>query len=207
MGSEFTTAAAFRWKGIGSILQASEIDYFCKTEKDMESVDKMSELLNKKHCPDASFLYLEDPDEYGHLYGFDYNSSEYIDAIQTADKVVGEMLSIISEREEKYKERWCVMITTDHGGVKKERLTEELGETFEKFEAKTNTPHPDHYLGVHGLDIPQMRTVFVIYKETGMKNGVELIPGPRSVDVAASALDFFGLQDHKSDGHPISRQA
>eukprot|EP01135_Chromosphaera_perkinsii_P004157 Nk52_evm64s270 gene=Nk52_evmTU64s270 len=206
LGKDFETAACFRWEGIGSILERSGIDHYCKFDTDKEALAETKKLFGKKNCPDASFLYLEDPDEAGHHYGFDYNCKEYEHAIETADAAVQDMLDIIKKRETEFNEHWCVIITTDHGGAKRERLTGEIGKVFEKFEAETNTPHADHYVGVHGLDIPQMRTVFIFYWETGMVQGTELIPGPKSVDVAASALAFFGITDAKSDGVAIQGQ-
>jgi len=63
-------------------------------------------------APDLSWVYLEFTDDMGHLYG---DSEQFTDAVQLADRRIGQIWAAIKQREEKYKEDWLIIVTTDHG--------------------------------------------------------------------------------------------
>ncbi len=63
-------------------------------------------------APDLSWVYLEFTDDMGHMYG---DSEQFTDAVQLADRRIGQIWAAIKQRKEKYKEDWLVVITTDHG--------------------------------------------------------------------------------------------
>jgi hypothetical protein len=62
--------------------------------------------------PDLSWVYLEYPDDMGHMYG---DSPQFYDAIKKADAQVGRVWNAIKAREQQYNEQWMIVITTDHG--------------------------------------------------------------------------------------------
>ena len=63
---------------------------------------------------DASFIYLGEVDEAGHLYGG--ISEEYESALSRVDEHVGEILDAVERRSFNHPdEDWLVCITTDHG--------------------------------------------------------------------------------------------
>lgn len=63
---------------------------------------------------DASFIYLGEVDEAGHLYGG--ISEEYESALSRVDEHVGEILDAVERRSSNHPdEDWLVCITTDHG--------------------------------------------------------------------------------------------
>lgn len=62
--------------------------------------------------PDLSWVYLEHPDDMGHLYG---DSSQLYEAVAYEDALVGILQDAIGIREEKTDEDWLIIITTDHG--------------------------------------------------------------------------------------------
>ncbi|RVU00682.1 alkaline phosphatase family protein [Mucilaginibacter limnophilus] len=64
------------------------------------------------NAPDLSWVYLEFTDDMGHMYG---DSPQFYDAVQAADKRVGQIWEAIKVRKEKYNEDWLIVITTDHG--------------------------------------------------------------------------------------------
>ncbi|MFT6881190.1 MAG: putative AlkP superfamily pyrophosphatase or phosphodiesterase [Arcticibacterium sp.] len=66
----------------------------------------------KKDAPDLSWVYLEYTDAIGHKFG---DSPEMIQAIQLADKQVGQLWEAIQFREKEFDEDWLIIITTDHG--------------------------------------------------------------------------------------------
>jgi predicted AlkP superfamily pyrophosphatase or phosphodiesterase len=63
--------------------------------------------------PHASFVYLGEVDEAGHLYGG--VSAEYAAAILRVDAHVAGILAEVERRAETQDEDWLVGITTDHG--------------------------------------------------------------------------------------------
>lgn len=62
--------------------------------------------------PDLSWVYLQYSDDIGHFYG---DGPEMTAAVQLMDQQVGEIWTSIKCRQEKYKEDWMIVITTDHG--------------------------------------------------------------------------------------------
>jgi predicted AlkP superfamily pyrophosphatase or phosphodiesterase len=65
--------------------------------------------------PDASFVYLGEVDEAGHLYGG--VSDEYREATGRVDSHLGILLDAVEARAAAHDEDWLVGITTDHGHV------------------------------------------------------------------------------------------
>lgn len=66
----------------------------------------------KQTAPDLSWVYLEFTDDMGHMYG---DSEQYYDAVQLADRQIGQIWAAIRERKKKYNEDWLIVVTTDHG--------------------------------------------------------------------------------------------
>lgn len=63
--------------------------------------------------PDASFVYLGEVDEAGHLYGG--VSPEYDAAVARVDTHLGTILAAVARRASTHDEDWLVGVTTDHG--------------------------------------------------------------------------------------------
>lgn len=122
----------------------------------------------------------------GHADGFSINVKSYTEEITKTDKLVGELLSCLKKRTNDMKkdEEWLVVITTDHGGS---LIEDEHRKTFQGY------PLPDEEKGFHGLDRPDHRTVFIIFKNLQWNEGREIIPAPLLVDLFCSILDFFGV--------------
>ncbi len=66
----------------------------------------------RETAPDLSWVYLEFTDDMGHMYG---DSEQFTDAVELADRQIGQIWSAIKQRREKYKEDWLIIVTTDHG--------------------------------------------------------------------------------------------
>ena len=66
----------------------------------------------KINAPDLSWVYLEYTDDIGHKYG---DSPEQQDALAKLDKQLGIIYDAIQYREKQYKEKWLLIVTTDHG--------------------------------------------------------------------------------------------
>jgi len=77
-----------------------------------EEVVKQAANTLKQNAPDLSWIYLEYTDDMGHRYG---DSPEFANAIALLDAQVGKIWDAISYRQQKFKEDWLIIITTDHG--------------------------------------------------------------------------------------------
>lgn len=66
---------------------------------------------------DVLFVHIDDVDYAGHNSGFDPNISAYMDAIETVDGQVGQIMAALKARPQFDNESWIVLITTDHGGI------------------------------------------------------------------------------------------
>lgn len=77
-----------------------------------EEVIKQAANTLQNNAPDLSWIYLEYTDDMGHRYG---DSPEFYNAIAMLDVQVGKIWDAIQYREQKFKEDWLIIITTDHG--------------------------------------------------------------------------------------------
>ena len=65
--------------------------------------------------PDVLFIHFDQVDAAGHTYGFHPSIPQYINAIQTVDGLVDQVVQSLSTRPP--AEEWAVILTTDHGGT------------------------------------------------------------------------------------------
>jgi len=68
-------------------------------------------------APDLSWVYLEYTDDMGHAFG---DSPQLYEAVKMMDAQVGRLWKAIQYREKKFKEKWQILITTDHGRMEKD---------------------------------------------------------------------------------------
>lgn len=66
----------------------------------------------REQAPDLSWVYLEYTDDMGHMYG---DSPEFIAAIRKMDEKVGQIWKAVQYRQQRFREEWLIVITTDHG--------------------------------------------------------------------------------------------
>ena len=131
-------------------------------EADAESVRLTVERMANGGL-DALFVYLGNPDETSHTVGS--IGIEYEEAIEAADRHVGRLIAGLRARPEYERERWLILVSTDHG--------------------RTVT-------GGHGGDTPDERTIFLIVSGPDALSGT--IRGtPQIVDVAVTALTHLGI--------------
>lgn len=74
-------------------------------------IDEASATI-RKNAPDLSWVYLEYTDDMGHMHG---DSPEFERAVKMLDDQIGRLNAAIEYRENKFKEDWLLVITTDHG--------------------------------------------------------------------------------------------
>ncbi|WP_300604136.1 alkaline phosphatase family protein [Niabella sp.] len=78
---------------------------------DEQVVDRATESI-RKQAPDLSWIYLEYTDDMGHGYG---DSPRFYEAVQMLDRQMGRVWEAIRYRQDRFKEDWMIIITTDHG--------------------------------------------------------------------------------------------
>ncbi|MET3875832.1 alkaline phosphatase family protein [Chitinophaga sp. OAE865] len=78
---------------------------------DEKVIDEASATI-RKNAPDLSWVYLEYTDDMGHMHG---DSPEFERAVKMLDDQIGRLNAAIEYRENKFKEDWLLVITTDHG--------------------------------------------------------------------------------------------
>ena len=66
--------------------------------------------------PDALFVYIGQVDVAGHTHGFHPAVPQYIEAIERADKLVGQLTAAMKSRKTLADEDWLVIVISDHGG-------------------------------------------------------------------------------------------
>jgi Type I phosphodiesterase / nucleotide pyrophosphatase/Concanavalin A-like lectin/glucanases superfamily/Secretion system C-terminal sorting domain/Domain of unknown function (DUF4983) len=67
--------------------------------------------------PDLLFVAFDDVDHAGHSFGFSPAIQQYIQAIETTDGYIGEIITAMQNRPNFANEDWLVVVTTDHGGT------------------------------------------------------------------------------------------
>ncbi|MEG3657577.1 alkaline phosphatase family protein [Arenibacter palladensis] len=65
----------------------------------------------------ALFVHFDDVDHAGHGSGFSPDNSNYINAIETVDAAIGELIIAIKNRPNYTNEDWIIIVSTDHGGI------------------------------------------------------------------------------------------
>ncbi|SFA53383.1 Type I phosphodiesterase / nucleotide pyrophosphatase [Pedobacter suwonensis] len=78
---------------------------------DEEVVKRAANTIHDQ-APDLSWVYLEYTDDMGHRYG---DSPEFYKAVEMLDKQMGQIWDAINYRQQRFKEDWLIVITTDHG--------------------------------------------------------------------------------------------
>jgi predicted AlkP superfamily pyrophosphatase or phosphodiesterase len=115
--------------------------------------------------PDVMFVYFGHVDHSGHLFGYGPTIPEYMDAVETVDDQIGQILDALRARVTFEEEDWLVMVATDHGG---------LGRT-------------------HGGQTPEERTIPLITSGGNSKRGQEISPGPGQTAVPPTVLRHLGI--------------
>jgi len=114
--TEYKTAALYYWSKIGTeIIGENQADIQERYQTDIEIKNRTIELINNDTELDLLFISIDNVDSTGHEYGFSPNITEYVDAVESADDMVAEILLSLNKRN-KSGEDWLVIITSDHGG-------------------------------------------------------------------------------------------
>jgi predicted AlkP superfamily pyrophosphatase or phosphodiesterase len=98
--------------------------------------------------------------------GYGPDVPEYVDAVETVDAQIGEMVDAIDARSTHASEDWLVVVTTDHGGIGKG----------------------------HGGQSEEERTIFMIASGGSVRPGQTVHPGPGHTAVPPTVMKHLGLE-------------
>ncbi|MBX3411378.1 MAG: alkaline phosphatase family protein [Pirellulales bacterium] len=160
---------------VGAVLPPIDGDYV-KTD---EAGSKAAVKILAERDPTVLFYYIGQVDESGHKHGFHPTVPEYISAIETADKHVGEVLTAVQNRQTYADEDWLVVVTSDHGGK--------------------GTGHGG------GHNEPDILNSFLIVSGDDAQRG-QIEESVHLVDAVATVLAHLGVkpkEEWKLDGHPV----
>ncbi|MFF5210675.1 alkaline phosphatase family protein [Streptosporangium sp. NPDC000396] len=182
----YSTYAATDWKSLGDqgtfgagvdariVLNGDSDGYPAEDER----ITRVSERVLRNRNPDVAFVYLGSIDIAGH--GSGAGSRAYLNAISTVDAQIGRLLAAVRARSTYTRERWTVIVTTDHG-------------------------HTD--AGGHGGSTVEERRTFVLATGPGIAAGATP-SDTRMVDVAATVFGQLGLPlPAELDGKSIARRS
>lgn len=178
------TASFSTWAPIeGKIVSEADVSRTFPKPKDSvkrseAAVDACVEYL-KTADPDLVFCYQGHVDSAGHGHGFHPTVPQYISAIETADKNIGELISAVKARPHFADEDWLTIVCTDHGGQ--------------------GTRHGG------GHSIPEIRSTFMIVSGPAAQRGTSDDP-TYQVDLVPTVLSHLNvtpLPQWELDGHAI----
>jgi predicted AlkP superfamily pyrophosphatase or phosphodiesterase len=114
----FKTASVVAWSPINKYI-CTMTDYKFENKSDDLVVAEVQNLLSENNF-NAIFMHLDAIDATGHSKG--YESSNYINAVSKVDISIGKIIDSLHRRTNYNEEDWLIIITTDHGGWKKDHL-------------------------------------------------------------------------------------
>ncbi len=115
--------------------------------------------------PDVVFVQLDEVDHQGHAVGYGPDVPEYVEAIETVDSQIGQMVGALRARSTYPMEEWLVLVTTDHGGIGRG----------------------------HGGQSEEERTIFVIANGGTVEAGTVISPGPGHTAVPPTVMRHLEL--------------
>jgi predicted AlkP superfamily pyrophosphatase or phosphodiesterase len=107
-------AAFYDWDGFGRLFERAAANAAEHCEGPTNTVLRAIEYFTQKK-PNLMFLQLDHVDHAGHTFG--HGTPEYYASVEVADKLLGQLIGALEEA--KLWEGATILVTSDHGGVKK----------------------------------------------------------------------------------------
>ena len=151
----------------------------------------------RKEAPDLSWIYLEYTDDIGHKYG---DSPEQMDAVAKLDNQIGRIWKAIEYRQKMFKEKWMIIVTTDHGRTETDgkghgTQTPRQRSTWMVSNVKFNTYAKVEYPAIVDI-LPTMAAHLQIKIPQQVSRELDGIPLTGKVSLAQPKLNIF---QHKAD--------
>ena len=115
----FKMASFIMWKPIEKHIIKGTGEYykFFSRYNDELAVAVSKHIVQSKE--DVIFIDFDHVDRAGHIFGFNPKGKRYVNAIEKVDKYVGLIIESLQERNGYQNEDWLIIITSDHGGIKR----------------------------------------------------------------------------------------
>lgn len=115
----FKMASFIMWKPIEKHIIKGTGEYykFFSKYNDELAID-VSKYINQSN-DDVIFIDFDHVDRAGHIFGFNPKGKRYVNAIEKVDKYVGLIVESMQKRDGYQNEDWLIVITSDHGGIKR----------------------------------------------------------------------------------------
>ena len=159
-----------QWHPINSKILTPSVkaDFILNPPDKGASVKDLTVKHLKEANPDVLFVHFDDVDHAGHASGYGTHIPKYMKSIEDTDKNIGFILKEISNRKD---EDWLVIVTTDHGGIRKG----------------------------HGGQTKEERTIFMIVHGSSVKKST-VSQGPGHTAVPPTVFKHLGLKINKDWG-------
>ena len=109
------TASVVDWSPINNTI-VKHADIKITTSSDSRVRDRSVETLTNEDV-DILFSYYVSVDDNGHATGFSAGNPNYINALETVDGYVGDLMTALNNRPNIANENWLIFVSTDHGGL------------------------------------------------------------------------------------------
>ncbi len=165
---DLVTAYAYNWSPLYAQMKpVADLRFDGPEADDARLVDQAEAWLRTRADLDVLSTYFYGVDEAGHQYGFHSDTPQYLQAMGRADAALGRLLTAIETRPTYARERWLIVVSTDHGG--------------------TGTGH--------GANRPEHRKVAVVMSGAGIPAlGRNALAEPlRQVDVLPTLFQHLGV--------------
>ena len=161
---DLNTYSISQWHPINDEIASGVADAVNDVDNHSDYVAEAAIEVLSQNDPDILFLHFDDVDHAGHKHGYGPHVPRYLDSIESTDILVGKIIAELERRDTYEKENWLIILTTDHGGIRKG----------------------------HGGKTPQESTIFFIAHGKSALKG-ELKTQVDVVDVAVTAMAHLGV--------------
>lgn len=155
----------YEWKTIKCLIDSAAFNYTANAENYTKVRTGLADLAVdyvKQAKPDLFAVIFDQPDHEGHAHG--WSSPEYFANIELMDTEIGRIID--AYKEAGIWEQTTILITADHGGIKKEH---------------------------GGITLNEMQTPFIISGK-GIRKGGEFHESMMQFDVASTIAALLGLK-------------
>lgn len=157
------TAVIYNWEGIGYLFEKEAVDIVVHDEKAEGNfyADTAAAII-KKEKPVLTFIHFSEPDGVGHSIG--HRTPEYYAELKNVDRRIGTVIQAVKDAG--IEDQTIILISADHGGIKK---------------------------GHGGKSLDEILIPWVI-KGPGVKKGNEITDVIATYDTAATIAYILGLK-------------
>ncbi len=116
---DFKIASFIMWKPIEKhIIKGTSEHYKFFSKYNDDLANDVSKYIAQSD-EDVIFIDFDHVDRAGHIFGFNPKGKRYVNAIEKVDKYIGLITDSMQKRKTFKSEDWLIIITSDHGGLKR----------------------------------------------------------------------------------------